>query len=122
MFLKQSWVLYLVIKEDMNQEEKITYGLNRWFWSLMEDGDLGGLIAAFQCLKGAYRNDGKRHFTGTCSGRTRDNSCKLKEGRLRLDVRKKCFRVRVVRHWSRLPRAGVGASSLKCSRAGWVGL
>lgn len=53
-FLKQSWVLYLVIKEDMNQEEKITYGLNRWFWSLMKDGD-GRSYCSLSVIKGGLQ-------------------------------------------------------------------
>ncbi|KFV45256.1 hypothetical protein N341_01139, partial [Tyto alba] len=38
---------------------------------------------------------------------------KLKEGRFRLDIRKKFFTVRVVGHWHRLPREAVAAPSLE---------
>ena len=70
----------------------------------------GDLIAAFQYLKRAYRKAGEGLFTRSCSGRTRGNGFKLKEGRFRLDIGKKFFTVRVVRHWNRLPRGVVGVS------------
>ena len=56
------------------------------------------LIAAFQYLKGAYRKAGERFFIRAGSDRTRGNGFKLEEGRFRLDIRKKFFTVRVVRH------------------------
>ncbi|KFQ03250.1 hypothetical protein N329_01282, partial [Haliaeetus albicilla] len=40
------------------------------------------------------------------------NGFKLKGGRFRLEIRKKCFMMRVVRHWKRLPTEAVDAPSL----------
>ncbi|KAK4811092.1 hypothetical protein QYF61_016378 [Mycteria americana] len=79
----------------------------------------GNLIVAFQYLKGAYEKDGDRLFSRACSDRTRGNGFKLKEGRFRLDIRKKFFYdvvniiKKLLKHWNRLPREVVDASSLE---------
>ncbi|KAK4822091.1 hypothetical protein QYF61_009728 [Mycteria americana] len=73
----------------------------------------GDLIVDFQYLKGAYEKDGDKLFNRACSNRTRANGFKLNEGRFRLDIRKKFFIMRRVRHWNRLPREVVDAPSLE---------
>ena len=73
----------------------------------------GDLIAAFQYLKGAYRDAGEGLLIRDCSDRTSGNEFKLKQGKFRLDIRRKFFTVRVVRHWSGLPKEVVNALSLE---------
>ena len=77
----------------------------------------GDLIAAFQYLKGAYKQEGNQLFVRIDNSRTRGNGFKLKEGRFRLDVRGKFFTMRVVRCWNRLPREAVDAPSLEVFKA-----
>jgi len=52
-------------------------------------------------------------FSRACCDRTRRHSFELKEGRFRLHIRKKYFKIRVMKHWHRLPRDVVDAPSLE---------
>ena len=78
----------------------------------------GDIIAAFQYLKGAYKQEGSQLFERRDNSRTRGNGCKWKEGRFRLDVRGKFFTMRVVRYPERL---WMPHHPWRCSRPGWMG-
>jgi len=86
-------------------------------FSLEKSSLWGDLIAAFQYLKGAYRKDGDRLFSRACCNRTGGNGFKLREGRFRLDIRKKFFTMKMVEPWNRLPREVVDAPSLETFKA-----
>ncbi|KFU86978.1 hypothetical protein M959_12395, partial [Chaetura pelagica] len=45
------------------------------------------------------------------------NGSKLEEGRFKLDIRRKLFSVKVVRHWHRLLREAVDVPSLEVFKA-----
>jgi len=72
-----------------------------WVGRDLKDHDL---TAAFQNLKGAYKQEGSQLF-------------KLKEGRFRLDIRGMFFTMRMVRCRNRLPREVVDAPSLEVFKA-----
>ena len=67
---------------------------------------------AFQYLKGPYKKDGEKHFSRACCDSARGNGFKLKDSRFRLNIRKKCFTMSVVKLWNRLPSEVVDAPSL----------
>ena len=57
----------------------------------------GDLIVAFQYLKGVYKQEGEWLFTRVDSDRTRGNGLKLRQGRFRLDIRRKFFTQRMAK-------------------------
>jgi len=77
----------------------------------------GDLLAACQYLKRAYRKDGENIFSRACCNRRRSNGFKLSKGRFSLDLRKKHFTLRVVKHWNGLPREVVEAPTLETFQA-----
>jgi len=77
----------------------------------------GDLIAAFQYLKGTVGKVGKIFSSGPVVTGQGLNGFKLREGKFRLDIRKKFFTMRVVKHWNRLCREVVEAPSLETFKA-----
>ena len=81
----------------------------------------GDLIAAFQYLKGVYKQEGSQLFERVDNSRTRGNGFKLKKGRFRLAIRGKFFSMRVVRCWNSCPERLWFPQGQRCSRPGWMG-
>jgi len=74
---------------------------------------LGDLINAYKYLQGGCQEDGARLFPVVPSDRTRGNGHKLKQRKLRLNMKKNFFPLRVTEPWPRLPREAVESPSLE---------
>jgi len=116
-----------LLEQVQRRAAKMVRGMERLFYderlrelglfSLEKRRIQGDLIAAFQYLKKAYKKAREGLFRPAWSCRTTCNGFKLKENRFRLDIRKKFFTARVVRHWHRLPGEAVDAPSLEMFKA-----
>lgn len=78
------------------------------------------VVVAFWHLKGDYKQEVDWLFTLSDSDGTKGNGFKLKEGQFRLDVSKKLFTMKLVRHWNMLLEE-VDSPSLERSTPGWTG-
>jgi len=96
--------------EHLSYEERLR---EMGLFSLKKRRLRGDLINAYKCLKGGCQEDGARFFSVVPCDKTKGNEHKLKHRKLRLNMRKNLFTLRVTKQWNRLPREVVDTPSLE---------
>jgi len=74
----------------------------------------GDFVVAFLYLKGVYKQEREWLLMSVIG---QGGMVKLRQGRFRLDIRRRFFTQRVVMHWNRLLKGVVGAPSLETFKA-----